>query len=163
MAMTQSTALATAIANAFAVNPGAALFSGFVIDFYSGTKPTTPDTGATAGNLIVTLSPGGAVANGGTTGTGCTWSTSNTDNVLEKAAAETWQGTTVATLSAGGVTGVWARFRLVADAGTATNTTAKRFDVNLGTSGSDINLSSTTFYPSSPITLSTFTYTQPTP
>ena len=76
--------------------------------------------------------------------------------MLSKAAAETWQGTAVATGTAG-----WFRCYQAGDDPSAAETELARFDGSIATSGAQLNMSSTAIVISAVQTISAFTYTQP--
>jgi len=83
----------------------------------------------------------------------------STDGALVKDSTQTWSGAAVATATAG-----W--FRLmgtVADAGAsdATNKVLMRLDGNVGTSGANMNLTSTAIVTAAVQTITAFTVTQP--
>ena len=83
----------------------------------------------------------------------------STDGSLVKSSTQTWSGAAVATATAG-----W--FRLmgtVADAGAsdATNKVLMRLDGNVGTSGANMNLTSTAIVTAAVQTITAFTVTQP--
>lgn len=105
-----------------------ALSLGF-IKIYAGAVPATADASLGAATLLCTLSVGGA-------GTGLTMDTAASGGVLLKNAAETWQGTNVAT-------GTATFYRHVAPADTgASSATEPRIQGEIAIAGSDMNLSS---------------------
>lgn len=130
------------------------IFRDGVLKIYSGSQPTEADD-AVAGTLLCTISESagafvaGAFANGLEFGAAAL-------GAIAKAAAETWQGAAVASGTAG-----W--FRLCAnatDAG-AESTTLPRIDGSIGTSGADLNLSSTAITSGQTYTIDTFSITLP--
>jgi len=130
------------------------VFHDSVLKIYSGSQPTEADD-AVAGTLLVTVtvSAGAFVAaafdNGLEFGAAAL-------GVIAKAAAETWQGAAAASGTAG-----W--FRLCAnptDAG-AESLTLPRLDGSIGTSGADLNLSSTSITSGQTYTIDTFSLTLP--
>ena len=98
-------------------------------DVYTGSQPASADTAPT-GTLLGTYSVNHA-------GTGMTWATA-VAGVINKTGAENWQMQASASGAAG-----WIRFRLTGDLGT-TNTTDKRMDMSIASSGGDITLGDTT-------------------
>ena len=120
------------------------IFNGAQIEVYTGSQPTTADA-AEAGTLLVTIKNGSS---------GITFDDS-ASAVLSKAAAETWNGTCVATGTAG-----WFRLRHSVDT-EALSTTEYRIDGAVATSGSQLNMSSTTFTLGAVETIGTFSLTFP--
>lgn len=125
-----------------------------VLRIYSGSQPSDPDQ-AVAGTLLleITVSAGafahGAFANGLEFGAAAS-------GAISKAAAETWQDQGLA----GGIAS-WFRFCAnPTDAGGA-STSLPRIDGSVGTSGADLNMSSTTIVAGSTYTIDTFTLTLP--
>ena len=123
--------------------------AGFYIDIYTGTRPATPDAAATGTKLARLTAAAGArlhfdsvVAAAG---------------VLQKAPAEAWQGTGLANGTAG-------YFRVVtnADDGTTVSNVFARIDGAIATSGSDMNMTSTTVATNAPLAAATATFTLPT-
>lgn len=108
------------------------LISGKVIRLYSGTPPASADAALSGNTLLNTISSGG-------TGAGLELeATVTSPGVIEKAAAQTWQGTAVAT-------GTVTFFRIVdpSDAGTA-STTAERIQGDAALAGAIFNISNLT-------------------
>ncbi len=124
----------------------AALALGF-INIYTGSQPTSADTGAT-GTLLGIVSVSGG-------GTGLTFDAAAA-GVLSKAAAETWRFTGLADGTAG-----WFRFHAAGDTPTNTSTTAARLDGAIGTSGAELNLTNLSILTGQVNTVDTFTVTQP--
>jgi len=121
------------------------IFNGGEIEIRTGSQPATADT-APSGALLVTIKNGGA--------TGITFDDS-VAGVLSKAAGETWNGVCGATGTAG-----WFRLCLPTDAD-GTSTTENRIDGAIATSGSQLNMSSTTFTLGATETIGTFSLTFP--
>ena len=117
------------------------------INIYSGTQPTTADAAAT-GTLLLTITVDGGA-------TGLTFD-APVDGVISKAAAESWQGTTLANGTAG-------YFRLYAagDDPAILSTTNERVDGSIAVSGGDMNISSTSLVASAVQTVSQFDITLP--
>jgi len=124
-----------------------AILRGCKIAIYSGTQPADADSVET-GTLLVTISLDGGA-------TGLSWDDAAA-GVLSKAAAETWQGTAVATGTAG-----WFRCYQSGDDPSAAETVLARFDGSVSTSGAQLNMSSTAIVVDAVQTISAFTYTQP--
>lgn len=130
------------------------LFKDGVLRIYSGSQPSTADSAVTGTLLLeVTVSGGafshGAYANGLEFGTA-------TGGYIEKASGDTWQDNGLANGTAG-----W--FRLCGnptDDGTA-STTLPRVDGSVGTSGADLNMTSTSIVSGSTYTIDTFKLTLP--
>lgn len=132
------------------------IFKDGVIYIHSGSQPATADT-AYSGTLLCTITVGsgaftaGAVANGLEFGAAAS-------GAISKSADEVWSGTNAATGTAG-----W--FRLCANAtdarGTDTTFIYPRIDGAIATSGSQLNLSSTSLTSGATLTIDTFTITLP--
>lgn len=123
------------------------ILAGCKIAIYSGAQPADADSAAT-GTLLVTISESGGA-------NGLTWDDA-VAGVLSKAAAETWQGTAVATNTAG-----WFRCYQTGDDPANAETVLARFDGSVSTSGAQLNMSSTSIVLDAIQTISAFTYTQP--
>ena len=123
-----------------------ALNLGFIY-IYTGTQPTTAESGATGALL------GSVSVNGGGTGLTCDAAAAG---VLSKASAETWRFTGVAAGTAG-----WFRFSAAGDTPTNLSTTAARLDGAIGTSGAELNLSNLNIEVGQVNTCDAFTITQP--
>ncbi len=124
-----------------------AILRGCKIAIYSGTQPVDADSVAT-GTLLVTISLDGGA-------TGLSWGEA-VAGVLSKAVAETWQGTAVATNTAG-----WFRCYQSGDVPADAETVLARFDGSVSTSGAQLNMSSTAIVNLAVQTISAFTFTQP--
>ena len=122
-------------------------FGSCFINIYTGSQPTTADTGAT-GTLLGTASVNGA-------GTGQTFAAPSL-GVITKTLAEVWRFTGLAA----GVAG-WFRLWQTGDTVTNTSTTNARLDGSIGTSGADLNLANLTIAVSQVNTIDTFTFTMP--
>jgi hypothetical protein len=122
------------------------IFNGGLLKIYTGTQPTEADD-VIAGSLLVTISLAG-------TGAGITFDDAAA-GVIAKAVGETWNGVCGATGTAG-----W--FRLTAPGDLTTdNTTDCRIDGAVATSGSQLNMTSTSFTNGATETISTFSITLP--
>ena len=130
------------------------VFRDGVLRVYSGSQPSSPDS-ATNGTLLVTVTVSSGAFVAGAFDNGLEFGTA-ASGAISKSASETWQGLGLAAGTAG-----W--FRLSAnptDAGGA-DTTLPRIDGNVGTSGADLNMSSTSIVVGSTYTIDTFTFTLP--
>lgn len=115
------------------------------INLYTGTQPTSPDDAAT-GTLLCTLSLNGG-ANGFEFG-------SASAGAISKPSGETWEGTNVATGTIG-----YGRIYEEGDSPGSSSTTFARYDFSVGTSGQDVNMTSTTATSGAKTTLSAATLT----
>lgn len=120
-------------------------FASCFIDIYSGSQPADADT-APSGTRLMTYSVNHDGVTGGTWGTAAA-------GVIDKTVAEAWQAIGAVAGSAG-----WFRVRLAGDAGT-TNTTDKRMDGSIASSGSDMDMVDTTVGVGSIYTLDSFPVT----
>jgi len=129
------------------------LFRNCVLDIYSGTQPSDADSVETGTKLVsVTLASGafvgGAAANGINMGEVAA-------GVLAKEAGEVWSGVGLADGTAG-----W--FRMYDNAyTTGASTSEVRMDGAVATSGSQLNMSSTTIVTAATSTIDTLALTQP--
>lgn len=130
MSVKFSTALKNSILASGSIRAAMGGNTGFILDIYTGSRPTSPDD-VPNGSLLVSLSN-----NGG--GTGLTFETAAANGALPKTTAQVWKGTVVATGSAG-----WFRMRLTTENGTAASSTAMRVDGTIGVSGADLNMTNT--------------------
>lgn len=122
------------------------ILRGSRMNIYTGTQPTTADDAAT-GTLLVTIAKGGT--------DGFEWDPASS-GTISKPTADNWQGTTVATGTAG-----WFRLYEEGDNPANASSTAARFDGQVATSGAQLNVSSTSFVSGAVQTVSSFTVTQP--
>ena len=130
------------------------IFMDGVLYIYSGSQPANADAAASGTQLVkITVSAGafsaGAFTNGLEFG-------DSTSGYIEKSASETWQGTGLASGTAG-----W--FRLCGNPTDALAASAllPRIDGSIGTSGADLNMGSTTVTASATYTIDTFKLTLP--
>lgn len=131
-------------------NPFRVVMNLCFIDVYTGSRPAAPDDAIPAGSVkLVTIS-------NNSTATGLTFAAASVVGVIQKAAAEVWSGVNVI----GGVAG-FARMREAGDPGTALSTTAARADLTVGTSGADMNISSTVLVAAAPTNVSSAQFTLP--
>jgi hypothetical protein len=125
-----------------------------VLRIYSGAQPSSPDN-AVSGTLLIEVSVDagafahGAFANGLEFG-------APSSGQISKGAGETWQDQGLANGTAG-----WFRFcGNPSDTGAA-STSLPRLDGSVGTSGADLNMSSTSVVSGSTYTIDTLTLTLP--
>jgi hypothetical protein len=130
------------------------VFKDGVLRIYSGSQPANPDT-AVSGTLLLEISESAGAFVAGAFDNGLEFGTA-ASGVIAKAAAETWQDAGLAAGTAG-------YFRLVANAtdNGAASTTLPRIDGSVGTSGADLNMSSTSISVGSTYTIDTFQLTLP--
>ena len=131
------------------------IFKDGQMHIYSGSQPSSPDN-AVAGTLLLTVTESGGAFAHGAFDNGLEFEDDPTDGEMEKASGETWQGDGVAAGTAG-------YFRLVAnptDNGAA-STTLPRIDGSVGTSGADLNMSTTTITVGATYTIDSFKLTLP--
>jgi hypothetical protein len=124
------------------------LDSGF-INIYSGTVPATADAPIVGGTLLVTIS-------NNATATGITLAAASVSGTLQKNASETWKGT----IAANG-TATYYRHVAVGDDGTQ-STTQSRIQGAIGTSGTDLNLTSVVLAAAASQTIDFYSITLPT-
>lgn len=118
--------------------------AGFLLEFYKGTEPASPDDLAPGADKLATYSLGG-------NGTGMVWE--GTGRLLRKPAAAVWQSTVAAAGTAS-----WFRFVRVGDTGAA-STSAQRLQGSISNdiaTRPDILLSNTAFVANETRTLSDF-------
>lgn len=156
MAIRLSTELANRMLNADGVK--SILDNGFLA-IYSGSQPASADAAAT-GTLLAVIYSDGLTATAGIE------FDAPVDNVLAKAVAEVWSGAAIAT----GTAGYFRFFELVTDAATSLTQGAKddtvskdnsRIDGSIGTSGADLNISSTSITSGALQTVASFDITLP--
>ena len=147
--------LSTGLRNAMMKDKGfvEALVNG-VIDIYSGAQPASADAAETGTKLLrITLNNAAFVA--GQAANGLEFETTPANGIAVKAIAEVWSGLGLADGQAG-----WYRHYDNA-ATTGQSTSAVRLDGACATSGSQLNMSSTTVVTSAPITIDSCAYTFP--
>lgn len=148
MALRLSTGLVNKLMD---TSPFKTLFAAGFIDIYSGTRPTLANDAPPANAVkLATIYSNG-------TSLGINFDTSAANGVLAKALAETWSCASI--LATG--TAAWFRLREASDPGTALSTTACRVDGTVGTSGADMNLTSTSFAAGAPLTINSGQFTLP--
>ena len=125
-----------------------------VLRIYTGSQPSSPDA-AVAGTFLMEVTVSGGTFVAGAFGNGLEFGAA-ASGAIAKAAAEVWQAVALASGTAG-----WFRFvGNATDAGGA-STTLPRVDGSVGTSGADLNMSSTTVTTGATYTIDTFTLTLP--
>lgn len=151
MAFKLSTGLQNALATALDTN----MANGY-LQIYSGAQPADPDD-EPSGTLLVTLTDDGGAFTPGTATNGLNLdSASVSDGQIPIDSTETWQGTAVAT----GIAGCFV-FRENADLKEDGSTTRKRISGTVGTSGADLNLTSTTITTGETIGITSGSFTVP--
>ena len=130
------------------------IFHDGVLRIYSGTQPSDADQ-AVAGTMLLEISESGGAFGAGEFANGLEFGAA-ASGAISKAVAETWQDVGIAAGTAG-----WFRFCAnPTDAGGA-STSLPRIDGSIGTSGADLNMSSTSIVVGSTYTIDTFTLTMP--
>jgi hypothetical protein len=131
------------------------IFKDGQMHIYSGSQPSSPDA-AVAGTLLLTVTESAGAFVHGAFDNALEFEDDPTDGEMEKASGETWQADGVAAGTAG-------YFRLVAnptDNGAA-DTVLPRVDGSVGTSGADLNMSTTTITVGATYTIDSFKLTLP--
>lgn len=131
------------------------IFKDGQMHIYSGSQPTSPDVAVT-GTLLLTVTESAGAFVHGAFDNALEFEDDPTDGEMEKASGETWQADGVAAGTAG-------YFRLVAnptDNG-ADSTTLPRVDGSVGTSGADLNMSTTSITVGATYTIDSFKLTLP--
>lgn len=125
-----------------------------VIRIYSGSQPADADT-AESGTLLCEITVSDGAFSGGTWTNGLVFDEVSS-GVISIPSGDTWQGTNAATGTAG-----WFRF-YDNNYTTGASTTAVRFDGSCGTSGTQMNMSSTSLTSGKTHTVDSFDFTFPT-
>ena len=123
------------------------IFENGFLKIYSGSKPTSADDAPT-GTLLVTFYSDGSSA-------GLDFAVNASSGTLTKLSTQTWSGTVAATGTAG-----WARLQTREDSG-GSSTTDARIDMQCGTSGVEIILSSTSLNAGATETMNSFSVVMP--
>ncbi len=133
------------------------IFKDGVLKIYSGTRPSDADATTGGATLLVTISNAGVTFTGGAVAGGLEFGASSS-GAISKSSSETWQGTAVQT----GTAGFFRLYANTADSGGAdTEYIYNRIDGTIATSGSDLNMTSTSIRSGATITIDTFTLTLP--
>ena len=149
MAIRRSTGMRTAILNGSAGTGGIwSILNGGYMDIFTGSQPSNADYVETGTKLVrISSTSGVAVTDGLRFGTAAL-------GVLPRT-TPAWTGV----VSVAGVAG-WARF--YGTSGTSgSSATSQRFDLSVGVSGADLNLSHTNLVVDQVLTISTFNITEP--
>ena len=125
-----------------------------VLRIYSGSQPADADTAA-SGTLLLEISSSAGAFTAGAFDNGLEFGDA-ASGAISKASSETWQDLGIAAGTAG-----WFRFVGNATDNGAASTTLPRIDGSVGTSGADLNMSSTTITVGATYTIDTFTLTLP--
>lgn len=114
-----------------------------ILELHDGTRPQNADQTATGTNILASITlPPNVFADPSTAG------------VMTNSAPFTTAGA----LQSGTTT--WGRMKLSADSG-QTGTTDRRLDFSVGTSGADMNLTTTAIVSGNPVTINSMTITMP--
>ena len=130
------------------------VFKDGVLRIYSGSQPSSADS-AVSGTLLLEISESAGAFVAGAFDNGLEFGTA-ASGAIAKATAETWQDLGLAAGTAG-----WFRFVGNATDAGAASTTLPRIDGSIGTSGADLNMSSTTITVGATYTVDSFQYTLP--
>jgi len=125
-----------------------------VLRIYTGSQPSSPDS-AVSGTLLLEISVSAGAFVAGAFDNGLEFGDA-ASGIISKAASETWQDAGLAAGTAG-----WFRFVGNATDAGAASTTLPRIDGSVGTSGADLNMSSTSIVAGSTYTIDSFQLTLP--
>jgi hypothetical protein len=132
-------------------SPLRTLFSGGYLLLYAGPVPSSADDAIVGGTHTLLCD----VRNNNTT-TGITFASSASGGAITKNLSETWS-------RAAANTGTATFYRLVASSDTgASSTTEARLQGSIGTSGADLNLTTTSLTATTVYTIDTFSVSLPT-
>jgi hypothetical protein len=131
----------------------AEVFTDFTIDFYTGSQPPSSDVAETGQKLLSITLNSGAFTSGSPTN-GLEFG-AEASQVLHKKAGEVWSGVGLVD----GVAG-WARIYGNTKI-TGSSTTAIRWDLSVGTSGAQINMSNTSIVTGATTTIDTVNIPMP--
>jgi len=147
MTLRASTALRNKLLD---TSPFRTIFNLGFIRVYDGPVPASADAALDAANhLLVTMSISGG-------GTGLTFAASASGGAITKTLAETWSGVAIAS-------GTATFYRLVTPTDTgALSTTEARLQGSVGTSGADLNMTTTTLNSSTSYPVDSFSIALPT-
>lgn len=145
--------LSTQLRNNLAGTTGfASTFANGVVEIYSGSQPASADAAVT-GTLLGVITLGSGAFTPGSPTNGLTFAAAS-GGAVSKSGVWSCSGL------AAGVAG-WFRLKGNAvDAG-GVSTVLPRLDGSVAVSGADMNLSNITFFVNAPVTVDTFTWTQP--
>lgn len=132
-------------------SPFKTLFSGGFLNLYSGPVPSSADDAIVGGThtLLCQIS-------NNNTATGITMASAASGGSITKNLSETWSGDA-------GNTGTASFYRLVSSSDTAaSSTTEARLQGSVGTSGADLNLTTTSLVATTVYTIDTFSVSLPT-
>jgi len=148
--------LSTQLRNNLAGTTGfATTFANGVIEIRTGSQPADADQAAT-GTLIGLVTLNSSAFTPGSTTNGLTFAAAS-GGAVAKTGVWSFVGINSVTANTAG----WFRFRgNAADAG-GVSTVLPRLDGSIGTSGADMNLSNISIINGTPVTVDTFTWTQP--
>lgn len=124
-----------------------------VLRIYSGSQPTNADT-AFGSTLLCTITVASGAFTPGTETNGLNFQTAASGEIEKTSAV--WSGVGLSDGTAG-----WFRFMGNATDASGASTTLPRIDGSVGTSGADLNMSSTSIVTSSTYTIDSFKLTQP--
>ena len=130
------------------------VFKDGVLRIYSGSQPSSPDS-AVSGTLLLEISESAGAFAAGAFDNGLEFGDA-ASGAISKASSETWQDAGLASGTAG-----WFRFVANATDAGAASTTLPRIDGSIGTSGADLNMSSTAITTGATYTIDSFTLTLP--
>lgn len=129
------------------------VFKDGVLKLYSGSQPSSPDA-AVSGTLLATITVSSGAFVAGAFGNGLEFGAAASGAISKN--SDVWSGVAAAS----GVAGYFRLFANATDAGGA-STSLPRIDGSIGTSGADLNMSSTTLTSGQTYTIDTFTLTLP--
>ena len=130
----------------------ASTFANGVIEIYSGSQPATADSAVT-GTLLGTVTLNSGAFTPGVSTNGLTFAAASGGAVSKSGV---WSFNGIAAGTAG-----WFRLKGNATDAGGVSTILPRLDGSIATSGADMNLSNLSISTSSPVTLDTFSWTQP--
>lgn len=121
-----------------------------ILVIFEGSQPASADNDETGYTTLCRITLGGGTFVAGDGENGINFGTAS-NGKLTKDSSETWTGTNAATGTAG-----WFRFYGNDEATGADSGSKARFDGNVGTSGADLNVASTSFSSGSATTVGSF-------
>ena len=131
------------------------IFRHAILDIYSGSCPSDADSAET-GTKLVSITVDGGTLTKGTSTNGLDWETPSA-GAIAKSTSETWEGTAAAT----GTAGYFVLYDNAYDTGADTDAYAIRLMGTVGTSGTDLELTSTSITSGEPVTVSSASFTCP--